>query len=99
MFKPNQYNGLSFILKIEKSKLSFILCTYIIVKLAASTTFPLVKKSNIIIDQRKKSRRNTQNKDMNKNVFTMSSFVKILSKNSLFLAIHTKQVKGLKTTL
>ena len=51
MFKPNQYNGLSFILKIEKSILSFILkCTYINVKLAASTTFPLVKKSNIITD-------------------------------------------------
>ena len=53
MFKPNQYNGLSFILKIEKSILSFILkYTYINVKIAASTTFPLVKKSNIIIDQR-----------------------------------------------
>jgi len=78
MFKPNQYNGLSFILKIEKSKLSFILCTYIIVKLAASTTFPLVKKSNIIIDQRKKSRRNTQNKDINKKCFHHVQFCKIV---------------------
>ena len=85
MFKPNQYNGLSFILKIEKSILSFILkCTYINVKLAASTTLPLVKKSNIIIDQRKKSHRNTQNKNVNENFFSMSSFVKIFSKNNLF---------------
>ena len=49
MFKPNEYNGLSFILKIEKSKLSFILCTYIIVKLAASTTFPLVKNQILLL--------------------------------------------------